>query len=258
MKTWFALICFSFLYLDISAQAKEPEPNSPTPQIIRKNEIGLLASPVGIILLGGSPSGQRMGISYKRNNGKPYLFTGGMYYTGFGTPFPPREFTVKIDKNKREIQYNRDKSAKGNISLGMERRWPMKSVPALTRFIGAEITAGYAEYSQNVFRQWMEIDSVQGLQNPGQEILLPSGSSNLCYRKNTRTISTGLAFNAGLQYRLSERFYAMAQFSLAFEMGFQEVNEQNNLTGESRHYKASVLDFNQRGLIGDIGVYYRF
>lgn len=242
----------------ILAQAREENTNLSMSSPSRKNEIGFLASPVGIVLLGGSPSGQRVGISYKRNNGKKYLFTGGLYYAGYQNPYPFKEFTVQIDKNQREIQTSRERNNRGSLSLGIERRWPMKTIPALTKFLGAELTAGYGENDQGVFRQWMELDSLNGTKIPGQEVLNPTGAAFLCYRKITKTISTGLALNAGLQLKMSERFYAMVQFSMALDLGFQEIQEQNFLTGETGNYKTSVFDFNQRGIIGDIGVYYRF
>jgi hypothetical protein len=77
------------------------------------------------------------------------------------------------------------------------------------------------------------------------------------FRQNIRD-KTGIALNAGLQLRINNRFYAMAQFSMEMGLGFNDTNEQNHLTGESKNYKATVFDFNQRGLIGDIGLYYRF
>jgi hypothetical protein len=88
--------------------------------------------------------------------------------------------------------------------------------------------------------------------------LVPTGTPNLVYQHLTTTLSTGIALNAGLQLRINNRFYAMAQFSMEMVLGFNDTNEHNHLTGESKNYKATVFDFNQRGLIGDIGLYYRF
>jgi hypothetical protein len=258
MKNLILVLTVSFFSTALFGQAKE-EPSTVTLLLKqRKNEIGLLASPVGIVLLGGSPSGQRMGLSYKRNSGKKYLFTSGIYYQGSQSPYPPKEFTIQIDGNKRNIQTVRERFGKGSLSLGLERRWKMKRIPALTKFLGAELTMGYGVNNQDVTRQWWELDSTNTEQKPGQELLLPVGNPSITYNKMVSTIYSGVALNAGLQLQISDRFYAMAQFSMAFELGFQEVQEKNNLTGESSSFKANVLDFNQRGLIGDIGLFYKF
>lgn len=241
----------------IFAQAQEPSEVLNAPKI-RKNEIGLLASPVGIVLLGGSPTGQRIGISYKRNSGKKYLFTSGLYYQGFQNSFPGREITLQIDGNKRNIQTVQSKSGKGSLSLGLERRWAMKTIPGLTKFVGAELTMGYGFNDEAVLRQWWELDSLSTEIRPGQEYLSPSGVPNLVYQNLTTTLSSGIALNAGLLLNINKRFYAMAQFSIEMGLGFQDINEHNYLTGETKNYKATVFDFNQRGLIGDIGLYYRF
>jgi hypothetical protein len=255
-KLMFALVvCLATT--QIFAQAQEPTDVSIMPKI-RKNEIGLLASPVGIVLLGGSPSGQRIGISYKRNSGKKYLFTSGIYYQGFQNNYAGRDITLQIDGKKRNIQSMQSKSGKGSVSLGLERRWAMKTIPALTKFVGAEITFGYGFKDEAVFRQWWELDSLSTEIRPGQEYLVPTGTPNLVYQHLTTTLSTGIALNAGLQLRINNRFYAMAQFSMEMGLGFNDTNEHNHLTGESKNYKATVFDFNQRGLIGDIGLYYRF
>jgi hypothetical protein len=257
MKKLMSLLVACLIATQIFAQAQEPSEVVIAPKI-RKNEIGLLASPLGIVLLGGSPSGQRMGISYKRNTGKKYLFTTGIYYQGFQNNFPGREITLQIDGNKRNIQTVLYKSGKSSISLGLERRWAMKTLPALTKFVGAELTMGYGFNDEAVLRQWWELDSLNTEVRPGYEILSPTGTPTLVYQNLTTTISSGIALNAGLQLNINKRFYAMAQFSMEMGLGFKDINENNHLTGETKNNKATVFDFNQRGLIGDIGLYYRF
>jgi hypothetical protein len=258
MKSIIVSLFFVFLTNILSAQTTDPIKTEPEIIPSKRNEIGILASPIGIVLLGGTPSGQRFGISYKRNNQKKYLFTTGIYFQNEHNSFLGNNYTLEIIGNRRNIQFNNNQFNKGSISVGIERRWPMKSKPALTKFLGMELTSGYSESNQHIGSQWMELDTVNTGGNPGQEIYNPVGEITPLFITEKKSIHAGMAFNAGLQLTINKRFYAMAQICISLEMAFQNISESDKVTLQNNSFKATSFDFNQRGPIGDIGLYYRF
>ena len=121
MKTIYLIIAANMLVCGVYASSNDTITNHST----KKNEIGLILNPVGIVLLGGQLNGQRLGISYKKEMKTPRLyFTSGIYYQRYRNDFNKgNELTLEVNGLLRNIQYRNEVKDQAMLSLGAEKRW---------------------------------------------------------------------------------------------------------------------------------------
>jgi hypothetical protein len=106
MKTIYFFLALLFVESSSFANSNDSLPKSTT----KKNEIGMILNPVAVVLLGASPNGQRLGITYKRklNEANTYI-TSGIYYQSYKSDFERgKELTLEVNGLLRNIQYRND------------------------------------------------------------------------------------------------------------------------------------------------------
>ena len=251
----FALIVLSAFACKINAQTIKADSTNQ----IKKNEIGLILNPIGVALLGASPNGQRMGITYKKGLKTPSLYlTSGVYYQSYKNDFDRgNELTLEVNGLLRNIQYHKEITNKAILSLGAEKRWTVSQCPAIVTYLGIEMLFSYGNEYSNIGNQWMKADTSHGLEYSMQN--LQSDSDFIQTKKMNRTIvGGGVQINSGVQLHLGKRFYLFAQAAPSLMLSTGTRVEENFITNTTTKYKTSQFDFDMRALVSDIGFVYKF
>lgn len=255
MKTIYFLLAVLISTSAVNAQSKDSTANFSA----KKHEIGMILNPIGIILLGAEPTGQRFGVAYKQNFKKPSVFlTSGVYYQGYNNKLNSRnELTLEVNGPLRNVQYNRESANKILVGLGAEKRKVLNTCPQIVAYFGAELLFAYGEVNASIGNQWMQLDTTIHYDYAPQN-LQPAGDFMQTRSLTTTTIGGGFQLNTGLQFHLSKRMYLFAQTAPSFLLSSSTRSERDLLSKTTTTYKASQFDFDMRALIGDIGLFYRF
>jgi len=256
MKT----INFLFALLFLSATSFANSKDSLEHTLSKKYEIGLVLNPIGIILLGGAPSGQRIGVLYKHKLKPTQLyFTSGLYYQGINNRGFERknEITLEVNGLLRNVQYNIETTNRAFASLGLEKRWFVNSCPQIITYLGTELILSYGTENTNTGNQWLKTDSVT-IAEVGNQLLQPVSEFKQTLQVRKTNIGGGIQFNAGLQLYLNKRFYLFAQAAPSFIISTVTREEENFITNSAYKYKASQFDFDMRALVSDFGFVYKF
>ncbi|HRG57524.1 MAG TPA: hypothetical protein PK323_01125 [Bacteroidia bacterium] len=252
-----AIILFSAI-LFVNHTYGQSKDSLSTPNF-HKNEIGLIANPIGIVLLGAEPYGQRIGISYKRNFKKPHVFlTSGLYYQGYNNKYSNRnELTLEVNGLLRNIQYNRESANKIIAGFGIEKRKNLSQCPVIVAYYGIEFQFAYGETNNTVGNQWMETDSTNIIENNPYSVK-PISEFTQTKLVNKTTIGGGFQINAGLQLHLNKRIYLFAQTAPSFLISNTTRKENDYISKTTSTFKSSQFDFDMRALVSDIGLCFRF
>lgn len=243
----------------ISVNAIAQSSDSLIKSTTKKNEIGLILNPIGIVLLGATPNGQRLGVSYKRALKTPNVyFTSGLYYQGYDNSFDRgNELTIEVNGLLRNIQYRNEISNKAMLSFGMEKRWTLSSCPAVVTYVGFEYLFSYGAENVNVGSQWMKLDTSYSLEYSMQS-LQPDSNYRATQRVDVTNIGAGVQFNAGIQIQLMKKFYLFAQTAPSFMFISSTRSDKNLILDTANKYKTSQFDFDMRALVADVGLFYKF
>ena len=255
MKTIYFLIALILIGSSTFANLNDSLSTTST----KKNEIGLILNPVGIVLLGATPNGQRLGITYNRKLNKPGIFfTSGMYYQSYKNDFEKgKELTLEVNGLLRNIQYRNEITDKVMLSLGAEKRWTVSQCPAIVTYLGFEMLFSYGNEFASIGNQWMKADTSHGLEYSMQN--LQSDSDFIQTNRTNRTIiGGGIQLNAGVQLHLGKRFYLFAQAAPSFIFSTGTRVEEDLITNSSSKYQTSQFDFDMRALVSDIGLSFKF
>jgi len=256
MKTIYLLLTIFFLNTNLFARSNDSLEHAAS----KKNEIGLLLNPVGIILLGAAPSGQRLGVSYKHKLKESQLFfTSGIYYQGRNYQGFDRENEITLEVNGllRNIQYNIESNNKLFAGLGIEKRWILSACPKVLTYVGAEFIMAYGAQNTNIGNQWMKTDSIFIAEIGNQSF---EAVSDFKQTKEVHKTSFGAGFqiNAGLQLHLNKRFYLFAQTAPSFLLSTVTQTENDYTVNNSTQTRSSNFDFDLRALVSDVGLFYKF
>lgn len=255
MKMIYLIIAANVLVCGVYASSNDTITN----QSAKKNEIGLILNPVGIVLLGGQLNGQRLGIAYKKEMKTPRLyFTSGIYYQHYRNDFNKgNELTLEVNGLLRNIQYRNEVKDQALLSLGAEKRWTVSQCPVIVTYLGFEMLFSYGNEFSNIGNQWMKTDTTQGVAYSMQN--LQADADFIQTNRTHRTIiGGGIQFNAGVQLHLGKRCYLFAQTAPSFMLSTGTRVEENYITNTSAKYKTSQFDFDLRALVSDIGFVYKF
>lgn len=225
----------------------------------KSNEIGLILNPLGIVLLGVQPSGQRIGVSFKKLLKSPQVyFTTGLYYQGFSNNIDKdKQLTLEVKGTSRNIQYSIESNNKLFLSFGAEKRWTVSQCPAIVTYLGFEVLMSYGIENSSTGSQWMKSDSLQGVELNYQPMLAVS-DFNQTKRVTRTSFGGGVQCNAGVQLHLNKRFYLFAQVAptMLFTSGSRV---ENNLVAQTTtQFRTSQFDFDIRALVSDVGLFYKF
>lgn len=256
MKTIYLLLSIIIIASTASANSNDSLEHLAS----KNNEIGLVLNPVGIMLLGAAPSGQRLGVNYKRKLKQSQLFlTSGIYYQGVNYRSFDRENAITLEVNGllRNIQYNIENSNKLCGGLGIEKRWIVSACPKVLTYIGVELIMAYGAKNTVIGNQWMKTDSII-ISEIGNQSFEPVSDYKKTNELNKTTIGAGLQFNAGMQMHLNQRFYLFAQTAPSFLISTIVQTEKDFITNKSIQTKSSNFDFDLRALVSDIGLVYKF
>jgi len=256
MKTIYFMLSALFITSDVAANSKDSLEHVSA----KKHEIGVIINPIGIILLGGAPSGQRIGVLYKHKLKPTQLyFTSGLYYQGINNRGFERknEITLEVDGLLRNVQYNIETTNMAFASLGLEKRWFVNSCPQIITYLGTELILSYGTENTNTGNQWLKTDSVT-IAEVGNQLLQPVSEFKQTLQVRKTNIGGGIQFNAGLQLYLNKRFYLFAQAAPSFIISTVTREEENFITNSAYKYKASQFDFDMRALVSDFGFVYKF
>jgi hypothetical protein len=225
----------------------------------KKNEIGMILNPVGIVLLGAQPTGQRIGMMYKRNFKTPNIyFTTGVYYQGFSNNINrDHQLTLALSGASRNIQYSIESNNRALLSFGVEKRWTISQCPAIVTYLGLEYLMSYGVENSNIGSQWIRTDTIQGIESGIHTVDVASD-----FIQNKRVVKTtiggGVQINAGIQLHLNKRFYLFVQTAPSLMLSAATREEEDIINNSTVKYKASQFDFDMRALVSDIGLSYKF
>lgn len=256
MKTIFFFLASIFIIPVSYANSKDSLENIDT----KKHEVGLILNPVGIVLLGAAPSGQRIGISYKHQlKATDLYFTSGLYYQGRnGRGFNlENEITLEVNGLLRNVQYNIESTNKVIGSLGIEKRWLVNTCPKIITYLGAEVLMAYGTVNNSIGNQWMKSDSVT-IAEIGNQTLQPVSDFKQTMEVNKTIIGGGFQLNAGLQFHLNKRLYLFAQTAPSFLLSSISYKENDYLLNTSKQTKSTNFDLDIRALVSDIGMVFKF
>jgi hypothetical protein len=256
MKTIYLLLSTIFFAPNVIANSNDSLEHAAS----KKNEIGLLLNPVGIVLLGSAPSGQRLGVSYKHKLKQSQLFlTSGIYYQGRNYQGFERENEITLEVNGllRNIQYNKENNNKVFAGLGVEKRWIVSACPKVLFYVGAEFIMAYGAQNTNIGNQWMKTDSII-IAEIGTQYFEAVSDYKQTKEVNKTSIAAGFQTNAGLQLHLNKRFYLFAQTAPSFLISSVTQTEKDFTTNNSVQTKSSNFDFDMRALVSDVGLFYKF
>lgn len=226
---------------------------------IKKNEIGLILNPIGVALLGATPNGQRLGITYKKQLKKPNTyFTSGLYYQRYKNDFDKgNELTLEVNGILRNIQFRNEKTNKVMLSLGAEKRWTVSQCPAIVTYLGFEVLLSSGNEFSSIGSQWMKADTSHGLEY-SLHTLSPDSDFVQTKRINRSIIGGGLQFNAGVQLHLGKKCYLFAQAAPSIMLSTGTRVEEDLTAKTTSKYKTSQFDFDLRAIVSDIGFVYKF
>jgi hypothetical protein len=251
----FVLSVFLGLAGKINAQAIKND----TIKEFKKNEIGMILNPVGIVLLGAQPTGQRMGVLVKRSlKSSNVYFTTGAYYQGFTNQInKDNQLTLEVSGTLRNIQYRIETSNKAFLSFGAEKRWAISQCPSIVTYLGFEYLISYGAEYANTGSQWMKADTLQGveLDVPNMQAVSDFNQTN---KVTKNTYGFGVQFNAGVQMHLNKRLYLFAQTAPSMLLSTGRRKETNVLNQTTNTYQSSQFDFDMRSLVSDVGLFYKF
>ncbi len=256
MKTIYLMLSITFLATNVNANSNDSLEHVAS----KKNEIGLLLNPVGIILLGAAPSGQRLGVSYKHKLKQSQLFfTSGIYYQGRNYQGFERENEITLEVNGllRNIQYNKENNNKIFAGIGLEKRWVLSACPKVLTYIGAELIVAYGAQNTNTSNQWMKTDSII-IAEIGNQSFEAISDFKQTKEVNKTSIGAGFQINAGLQLHLNKRFYLFAQTAPSFLLSTVTQTEKDFTANNSTQTRSSNFDFDMRALVSDVGLFYKF
>jgi len=255
MKTIQILLALLFFSITVLANSKDSLSQKST----KKNEVGLILNPVGIVLLGAAPTGQRIGVTYKKGIKIPNVYlTSGAYYQGYSNNFNKmKELTLEVNGPLRNIQYNIENAHKVLLSFGAEQRWSISKCPAVTTYLGYELLFSYGIENTNIGSQWMKADTSKPVDYSMQTLEAVSDFKRTS-QVSRANVGIGAQFNAGLQLHLNKRFYLFAQTSPAVMFSKVTSEEENLVSNTSKKYKSNQFDFDMRALVSDIGLTYKF
>jgi hypothetical protein len=253
-KTFFIISVFLSATFFANAQSKD----SIKIDFYKKNELGFILNPVGIVLLGAEPIGKRIGVSYKHKTKFPNIFiTSGLYYQGKRENFNQwNTLTLEVNGLLRNVQYDLENSHRIFTSFGAEHRWQINQCPNIVTYVGAELLFGYGIENINTGNQWMKADSSNidfGTQN-----MAPVSEFKQTRRVDKTLISGGVQVNAGIQMHLGNRFYLFAQTAPTMLLTSVSSTSKNLILNSSTSYKATVFDFDIRAIVSDIGIFFKF
>lgn len=251
-------LIYLIVCMAIAVHVRAQKADSTTSVKVLNNELGVIANPVGIILLGAEPIGKRVGISFKRNCFKSDTYiTSGAYYQGYRNYNDKyKEQTLEIDGWLRKIQLNLESSHTGVMALGIEKRRTWNSCPKIIAYYGTEAQFNYGKTNQNIGFQWQEADSTSKIENNPYQF---RPVSEFIPTKNiTKTIiGGGFQVNLGLQLHLNKRIYLFAQTAPSFILAATTRVDNDILNNEKNEFKYSTFNFDMRAVIGDIGLFLR-
>ncbi len=252
MKTM--LLFTTYMLLSVSLHAQKID--STRSFQASKNEFGIIANPIGVVLLGAEPLGKRIGISYKRNYKNPDLYiTSGAYYQGYSDYNDKnKEQTLELTGWLRKIQRNSESSHRGTLALGVEKRKVWNACPLIIAYYGIEAQFNYTMVDQNIGFQWYEADSTANIDNNFYQF---RPISDFVQTRNvTKTIiGSGFQVNLGVQLHLNKRFYLFAQTAPSFLLSRTTRVDNDILNNRKDVSRISTFDFDMRAVIADIGIF---
>jgi hypothetical protein len=256
MKTIYFFFAVLFLCNSSFANSKDSLEHT----LSKKHEIGFILNPIGIILLGAAPNGQRLGVSYKHKLKQSQLFfTSGIYYQGRNYQGFERENEITLEVNGllRNIQYNKENNNKLFAGFGIEKRWIVSACPKVLTYVGAEFMMAYGAQNTNIGNQWMKTDSIT-IAEIGNQSFEAVSDFKQTKEVNKTSIGAGFQINAGLQFHLNKRFYLFAQTAPSFLLSSVTQTEKDFTANNSTQFKSTNFDFDMRALVSDIGLFYKF
>jgi hypothetical protein len=222
----------------------------------RKNEVGLAIGPMALIMLGGQPYPQPIGIGYKRVYGAWAIrFSAGM--VSDNNSFMLANYTEKQVIDSIETWRNEYRTSRSYFGrLGMERRWNLKGNCKFV--IGADLQARHVETIRVYDQMSSKIDSVWYGQT-AQPYSYTSGSTQArLLDEKTIGKQLGLGLSFGFLVPLGKRWWLSTQYRGDFFIGPQKTRIKDHVEGSDKTYTSMVSDLNIGPIISELALYYRF